>query len=87
MYYPYFIAYIAIGIVLSLAVFYWAFRTGQFGDQQRARYLPLKDEADAPPVKATRMGRIETYGLFILATIGIGATAAVLAFALYFSKQ
>lgn len=87
MYYPYFIAYIAVGLVISLVVFYWAFRSGQFGDQQRARYLPLKDDGDAPPVKATRFNRIEIYGLFILATGGIGATAAVLAFALYFSKQ
>jgi cbb3-type cytochrome oxidase maturation protein len=87
MYYPYFIAYITIGLTISLVVFYWAFRSGQFSDQQRARYLPLKDDDDAPPVKATRWGRIETYGLFILALGGIGATAAVLAFALYFSKQ
>ena len=86
MYYPYFIAYIAIGLTISLVVFYWAFRTGQFGDQQRARYLPLKDDEDAPPVEATRFNRIEIYGLFALATAGIGATAAVLAFALYFSK-
>jgi cbb3-type cytochrome oxidase maturation protein len=87
MYYPYFIAYITIGLTLSLVVFYWAFKTGQFGDQQRARYLPLKDDGDAPPVKATRLGRIEIYGLFILATAGLGATAAMLALALYFSKQ
>jgi len=87
MYYPYFIAYITIGLTISLVVFYWAFKTGQFGDQQRARYLPLKDDRDAPPVKATRFNRIEIYGLFILATAGLGATAAVLAFALYFSKQ
>jgi cbb3-type cytochrome oxidase maturation protein len=86
MYYPYFIAYIAIGLTVSMVVFYWAFRSGQFGDQQRARYLPLKDDGDATPVKATRIHRIEIYGLFILATAGIGATAAVLAFALYFSK-
>ena len=87
MYYPYFIAYITIGLTISLVVFYWAFRTGQFGDQQRARYLPLRDEADAPPARATRFNRIEIYGLFILATAGLGATAALLAFALYFSKQ
>ena len=86
MYYPYFIAYIGIGVVLSLLVFYWAFRSGQFSDQQRARYLPLRGDADEPPVKATRLYRIEIYGLFILAVIGLGASAAVLAFALYFSK-
>jgi cbb3-type cytochrome oxidase maturation protein len=86
MYYPYFIAYITIGLTISLVVFYWAFRTGQFSDQQRARFLPLRDDADQPPVKATRFNRIEIYGLFFLATAGLSATAAVLAFALYFSK-
>ena len=86
MYYPYFIAYIAIGLTISLVVFYWAFKTGQFTDQQRARFLPLRDETDGPPVKASRFNRIEIYGLFFLATAGLGATAAVLAFALYFSK-
>jgi len=86
MYYPYFIAYIGIGLALSLVVFYWAFKTGQFGDQQRARFLPLRDDADQPPVKASRFHRLEIYGLFFLATAGLGATAAVLAYALYFSK-
>lgn len=86
MYYPYFIAYIAIGLAISLVVFYWALRTGQFNDQQRVRYLPMRDETDQPPVKATRIHRIEIYGLFLLAVAGISATAAVLAYALYFSK-
>ena len=86
MYYPYFIAYIAIGLSLSLVVFFWAFRSGQFSDQQRARFLPLRDDADQPPVKTTRIHRIEIYGLFALAIAGLSATAAVLAYALYFSK-
>ncbi len=51
MYYPYFIAYIGIGLTISLVVFYWAFRTGQFNDQQRARFLPLRDDTDQPPLK------------------------------------
>ena len=86
MYYPYFIAYIGIGLTISLVVFYWALKTGQFNDQQRARFLPLRDDADQPPVKATRFNRLEIYGLFFLATAGLSATAAVLAYALYFSK-
>ncbi len=86
MYYPYFIAYIGIGLTISLVVFYWAFKTGQFGDQQRARFLPLRDDADQPPVKTTRIHRIEIYGLFFLAVAGLSATASVLAYALYFSK-
>ena len=86
MYYPYFIAYIGIGLVISLVVFYWAIKTGQFSDQQRARFLPLWDSEDQSPVKTTRIHRIEIYGLFILAVAGLSATAAVLAYALYFSK-
>jgi cbb3-type cytochrome oxidase maturation protein len=86
VYYPYFIVYIAIGLVLSLVVFYWAFRTGQFSEQQRARFLPLRDNEDQPPVKTTRIHRLEIYGLFLLAVGGLSATAAVLAYALYFSK-
>lgn len=86
MYYPYFIAYIGIGLVISLVVFYWAIRSGQFNEQQRARFLPLQDDADQPPVKTTRINRIEIYGLFILAVAGLCATAAMLAYALYFSK-
>ena len=36
MYYPYFIAYIGIGLIISLTVFFWALRNGQFQEQQRA---------------------------------------------------
>jgi cbb3-type cytochrome oxidase maturation protein len=86
MYYPYFIAYITIGLTISLVVFYWSFKTGQFTDQNRARYLPLRDDADQPPVKTSRFHRFEIYGLFFLAIAGLSATAAVLAYALYFSK-
>lgn len=86
MYYPYFIAYIGIGLTLSLLVFFWAVRTGQFTDQQRARFLPLRDDDGKPPAKPTRMQRWEIYGLFILATAGLSASAAVLIYALYFPK-
>lgn len=86
MYYPYFIAYIGIGLSISLLVFYWAFRTGQFNDQQRMRFLPLRDEIDRPAAKTTRCSRLEIYGLIALTTLGLGATAAVLLYALYFSQ-
>ncbi len=84
MYFPYFIAYIAIGISISLVVFFWALKSGQFGDQQRARFLPLRDEEDSAPVKASRANRLEVYGLFFLAFAGLATTAAVLLFALYY---
>ncbi len=46
MYYPYFISYMVAGLVISLVVFIWALIKGQFKDQQRARYLPLRDEME-----------------------------------------
>ena len=86
MYFPYFIAYISIGLIISLVVFYWAVRNGQFKDQQRARFIPLRDVSAEGPVKATRFQRWEIYGLFILAVAGLSMSAAVLLYALYFSK-
>ena len=44
MYFPYFVTYMSIGLVLSIVVFIWALKNHQFRDQQRARYLPLEDE-------------------------------------------
>ena len=86
MYFPYFVAYISIGLIISLPVFFWAVRNGQFQDQQRARYLPLRDVSGDGPVKTTRMNRWEIYGLFLLALAGLSMSASVLLYALYFSK-
>lgn len=82
MYYPYFIAYMTAGIVISLIIFFWAVSKGQFKDQQRARFLPLEGELDVEPVKVSRIGRLETYALIGLACCGLATTAMVLAFAI-----
>lgn len=84
MYFPYFVAYITIGVAVSLLMFFWAVKSGQFQDQQRARYLPLRGDEAAPPVKTTRAHRLEVYGLFFLAIAGLSASAAVLLYALYY---
>ena len=86
MYYPYFIAYITIGLTISLLVFFWAIKNGQFRDQQRARFLPLRDDARVPAAPSSKMHRIEVYALFFLATAGLAASATLLLYALYFSK-
>ena len=85
MYYPYFIAYIVVGFAVTLAAVLWALRNGQFRDQQRARFLPLEDEAEPREVKTSRMHRYEAYGLMFLACAGLLASAAVLVFSLFFS--
>ena len=83
MYYPYFISYITVGIVLSALVFWWALRNGQFKDQQRARFLPLeKEDGSVAVLKNTRLGKLEALALLLLACAGLAASAAVIIFAL-----
>jgi len=84
MYFPYFIAYITIGLVVTLALFFWALKNDQFQDQQRARFLPLRDD-DGPPARVSRWGRLQMRGLFFLAAAGLAASAAVLMYAAYFN--
>ncbi|UCB48269.1 MAG: hypothetical protein JSW56_14115 [Deltaproteobacteria bacterium] len=82
MYYTYFITYMLMGLVISFFVFLWALNNGQFKDQKRARFLPLKDEQEMRPNDVSRVSRIELYALALLATTGLMACAAVLVFAL-----
>jgi len=82
VYFHYFITYIAFGFVISLAVFWWALKNGQFKDQQRARFLPLEADRNVAPKKMTVFGRWEAFALFFLALAGLSASAAVLIFAL-----
>ncbi len=82
MYFPYYIAYMTAGFVITLVVFFWALNQGQFKDQNRARFIPLEADGNTKPVKASRFARLETIALFALVSIGLAASAAVVTFAL-----
>ena len=82
MYFPYFIAYMTAGFVISIVVFFWALNSGQFKDQQRARFIPLESEMNSRPVKASRFARIQTIALFSLVCICLSCSIAVIIFAL-----
>jgi cbb3-type cytochrome oxidase maturation protein len=79
MYYPYLIAYMLAGFVISLVTLLWALNAGQFKDQKRARFLPLEGELQTTPVKAPRYYRVKVFILFALACTGLVATATVIA--------
>jgi cbb3-type cytochrome oxidase maturation protein len=83
MYFPYYIAYMTAGFVITLVVFFWALNQGQFKDQNRARFIPLEADGNTRPQKASRFARVETIALFALVGIGLAASAAVVTFALY----
>ena len=82
MYYPYYLAYMLSGFVISLIVLLWALKNGQFKDQQRARFLPLEEGLEAEPVKVSKIGKIEAYALIVLASLGLFGSAATLIFSL-----
>jgi len=82
MYFPYYIAYMTIGFMITLVVFFWALNRGQFKDQNRARYIPLEADGNAKPAKSSRFARIEALALFALVGIGLVASAAIVTFAL-----
>ena len=75
--------YIGIGFAISLVVFLWALKRGQFKDQERARFLPLDDEPEPAKVTVTKFNRIEGYALIFLAIAGLSATVAVLVFSFF----
>jgi cbb3-type cytochrome oxidase maturation protein len=82
MYYPYYIAYMTAGFVISIVVFIWALNSGQFKDQQRARFIPLESDLKIEPAKASRFARIETIALFALVGICLSCSIAVITFSL-----
>ena len=87
MYFPYYIAYMAAGFVISLVVFIWALNSGQFKDQQRARFIPLESDLFSRPLKASRFFRIETVVLFTLLCLMLASSMAVVIFALHKALQ
>jgi len=82
MYYPYFIAYMAAGFVISLVVFFWALNSGQFKDQQRARFLPLQNDLLDKPANIPRFARLQTAALFTLVCLCLASAVAVVIFSL-----
>jgi cbb3-type cytochrome oxidase maturation protein len=72
----------ALGFIISLVVFFWALKNGQFKEQQRARFLPLEDEHKSSVEKISNIKRYEIYALIFLALAGLATSAAVLIFSL-----
>jgi len=77
----------AAGFIISLVVFFWALNSGQFKDQQRARFLPLKNDLHTKPAKLPRFARIQTYALLTLVCLCLASAVAVVIFSLIREMQ
>jgi cbb3-type cytochrome oxidase maturation protein len=64
---------VATGLAVGILVFLWALKDGQFSEQERARYLPLRDDFPMPAVKRPSKLSVEVYALLIVIWIGLAA--------------
>jgi cbb3-type cytochrome oxidase maturation protein len=77
---------IAVGIGISIMVFLWALKNGQFADQARARYLPLMEDVPLPPAEVSRRLPVEVYALIIIITLGILSILSTITLTIYWLK-
>lgn len=85
IYYAGWLLLVTISLCVSLAAFVWGLRSGQFSDQDRARYLPLgKDLLVQPIVAATRRKqKAHSAALLIVVIIGLSAFATALVMSIH----
>ena len=77
MFYIAWIVLTATGILASILVFLWAIKSGQFSDQGRARYLPLRD-GQPPMVEQQASGfRMEAVALITVVIVVLSAMVGV----------
>jgi nitrogen fixation-related uncharacterized protein len=69
-YYLSWVLLIVISLWVSLGGFFWALRHGQFSEQERARYLPLRGEIIPPPVERPSRPTPEIYALLGILCMG-----------------
>ena len=77
MYFSAWVILIAFSLWASLVAFLWGLQSGQFSDQDRARYLPLRDILPQPMVKDPARLTMEVYVLMfigILMVVGLAGS-------------
>ncbi len=80
-YYFLWVLLIVVSLWASLGGFLWAHRSGQFKDQDRARFLPLRGESGASVPAAKSGARREAFVMAGIIAVGISAIITVLAIA------
>jgi cbb3-type cytochrome oxidase maturation protein len=69
---------VALSLWISLAAFFWGLQSGQFSDQERARYLPLRDMTRESEIKIPAGRPVEVYFfVFLGLLVFLGLAASV----------
>jgi cbb3-type cytochrome oxidase maturation protein len=69
-YYLPWVLLIVASLWVSLAAFFWALKHGQFSEQERARYLPLRSEISPPLIRHPSKPTREVYALVAVLCMG-----------------
>ena len=86
MFYLSWIVLTGAGVLTSIAVFLWALRSGQFGDQGRARYLPLCETDSLFPASQSPKLPGTAYALLVILGVGVIAMLSPVILTLVRSK-
>ena len=78
MYFFGWIALVVISLWISVLAFIWAVRSGQFSDQARARYMPLRDGLPPEPEMAPTARTKEAYALGFIGLLSLIAMVAMM---------
>lgn len=87
MFYLGWLMLIAVGVGASIGVFVWALKTGQFTDQQRARYLPLQNEQLELPQALSQRLPAEVYALILIVILGIICFISTITLTIYWLQR
>ena len=82
MYFSAWMILIAFSLWASLAAFLWGLQSGQFSDQDRARYLPLRDVLPQPAINDPARLTMEVYVLMFIGILMVVGLAGSLLLAL-----
>ena len=79
LYYLFWAMLIGASLWISLGGFLWAHRSGQFRDQERARFLPLRGEKAPSGPEQDRPIGIHMIAMLTVLALGVAAMLTVLA--------
>ncbi len=78
MFLQFWILFMIVGLSLSMWIFYWAVKRGQFEEQERAKYLPLANPPIESEIQTNRKKNIWSLELIVLIFVVILSLGTIL---------
>ncbi len=87
IYYSGWLYLVAISLIVSILAFFWGVKTGQFSDQDRARYFALGQDLLSEPVETASRRKQRVHNGALLGIIMLGLIVLATALALSIHRQ